>query len=108
MVFSRAWHAGSDCDMWFYPLLFALVILAIVGGTLAGGIYTIVLIPLVVIGVVSAVVYSLWGRALAGSAGASTDASHVSDQPLPHRRRRPTGRAPSSPEALVDSRREQQ
>ena len=94
--------------MWFYPLLLTLVVLAIVGATLAGGIYTIVLVPLAVIAVVSAVVYSLWGRALAGSAGASVDASHVSDRPLPHRRRRPTGRAQSSPEALADARREQQ
>ena len=94
--------------MWFYPLLLAVVILAIVGGTLAGGIYTIVLVPLAVIVVVSAVVYALWGRALEGSAGGSTDASHVSDQPLPHRRRRPSGRAPSSPEALADARRKQQ
>lgn len=94
--------------MWFYPLLLAVVILAIVGGSLAGGIYTIVLVPLAVIVVVSAVVYSLWGRALQGSAGGSTDASHVSHQPLPHRRRRPSGRAPSSPEGLADTRREQQ
>jgi hypothetical protein len=94
--------------MWFYPLLIALVILAIVGGTLAGGMYTIVLVPLAVVVVVSAVVYSLWGRALAGSAEGSADASRVSDQPLPHRPRRPTGRAPNTPEALVDARREQQ
>ena len=94
--------------MWFYPLLLAIVILAIVGGALAGGIYTIVLLPLAVIVVVSAVVYSLWGRALEGSAGGSTDASHVNDRPLPHQRWRPSGRAPSSPEALADARREQQ
>lgn len=94
--------------MWFYPLLLALVVLAIVGGSLAGGIYTVVLIPLAVVVVVSAVVYSLWGRAMEGSAGGATDASHVSNDPLPHRRRRPSGRAPSSPEALADARREQQ
>lgn len=94
--------------MWFYPLLFALVILAIVGGTLAGGIYTIVLLPLAVIVLISASVYALWGRALEGSAGGSTDASHTGSEPLPHRRRRPTGRAPSSPGALADARREQQ
>ena len=94
--------------MWFYPLLLALVVLAIVGGTLAGGIFTIVLVPLAAIALVSAVVYALWGRAMEGSAGARTDASHVSHEPLPHSRRRPSGRAPSSPERLVDARRQQQ
>jgi hypothetical protein len=94
--------------MWFYPLLLTVVVLAIVGGALAGGIFTIVLIPLAAIVLVSAVVYSMWGRALQARAGASTDASHTSAQPLPHRRERPTGRAPSSPEELVDARRQQQ
>ena len=94
--------------MWFYPLLIALVILAIVGGTLAGGIFTIVLIPLGVIALVSGIVYAMWGRAAQGSAGAATDAATTSDRPLPHQRQRPTGRAPSSPERLADARRQQQ
>jgi hypothetical protein len=94
--------------MWFYPVLLALVILAIVGGTLAGGIFTIVLVPLAGIVLISAVVYSLWARALQGSAGADTDASHTTDRPLPRHRRRPSGRAPSSPQRLADTRRQQQ
>jgi hypothetical protein len=94
--------------MWFYPVLLALVILAIVGGSLAGGIFTIVLVPLAAIVLISAVVYSLWGRALEGSGGVSTDATHTTNRPLPHRRRRPSGRAPSSPEGLVDARRQHQ
>ncbi len=94
--------------MWFYPVVLVLVILAVVGGTLAGGIYTIVLVPLAAIVLISALVYTLWGRALQGSAGASMAESATSRQPLPHRRRRPTGRAPSSPEALADARRQQQ
>jgi hypothetical protein len=95
--------------MWFYPVVLVLVILAIVGGSLAGGIFTIVLIPLAAIVLISAVVYSLWGRALQGSAGVSTDATHTSDRPLPHQRRRPSGRAAQgSPEALADARRQQQ
>jgi uncharacterized membrane protein YfcA len=94
--------------MWFYPLLLVLVILAVVGGTLAGGIYTIVLLPLAVIVVISAVVYAMWGRALEGSGGTATDATHTSHRPLPHRRVRPSGRGSRSPEALTDARREQQ
>lgn len=94
--------------MWFYPVLLALVILAIVGGTLAGGIFTIVLVPLAAIVLISAVVYSMWGRALEGSGGVSTDATHTSRRPLPHGRRRPSGRATGSPEELVDARRQRQ
>jgi hypothetical protein len=94
--------------MWFYPLLLVIVILAVVGGTLAGGVYTIVLIPLAVIVIISAVVYAMWGRAMQADAGASTDASATSTEPLPHQRQRPTGRAPSSPEGLADARRQQQ
>ncbi len=94
--------------MWFYPLLAVVVILGIVGGTLAGGVYTLVLIPLAVIVALSALVYAMWGRALQGRAGASTQATTTATEPLPHRRQRPAGRAPSSPEALADARRQQQ
>jgi hypothetical protein len=94
--------------MWFYPLVLFLVILAVIGGTLAGGIFTIVLVPLAAIVLVSAVVYGLWGRALAGSAGGADEATHAPDRPLPHRFGRPSGRAPSSPERLADTRRQQQ
>ena len=94
--------------MWFYPLLIVLVILAVMGGTLAGGVYTLVLIPLAVVAVVSAVVYAMWGRALQGQAGGATDATTAKAQPLPHHRTRPTGRATTSPEALTDARRQQQ
>lgn len=94
--------------MWFYPVVLLLVVLAIAGGTLLGGVYTLVLIPIGAIVLISALVYSLWGRSLEGRGGARTDAAHTSEQPLPHRRVRPSGRAPSSPEALADARRQQQ
>lgn len=94
--------------MWFYPLLIVLVILAVIGATLAGGVFTIVLVPLAVIALISGLVYAMWGRSLEGSAGASTDATHTTDRPLPRSRRRPSGRAPSSPERLADARRQQQ
>ena len=94
--------------MWFYPLLIALLILAVIGGTLAGGVFTLVLIPLAVVVIVSAVVYAMWGRAIQGQAGGATDATTAKSQPLPHHRTRPSGRAATSPEALADARRQQQ
>jgi hypothetical protein len=94
--------------MWFYPLLLLLVILAIVGGTLAGGVFTLVLIPLAVIAAVSAIVYAMWGRSMQAQAGGATDATTAKAEPLPHHEVRPSGRAPSSPERLADARRRQQ
>ena len=94
--------------MWFYPVVIALVILAIVGGTLAGGIFTIVLVPLAAIVLISSIVYGVWGRALEAGAGTPAVASHVADRPVPHRPRRPSGRVRTSPEALADARRQQQ
>ena len=94
--------------MWFYPLLVVLVILGIVGGTLAGGVYTLVLIPLAVIVAVSVIVYAMWGRSMQARAGAPTEATAEKTEPLPHQQARPSGRAPTSPEALADARRQQQ
>jgi len=94
--------------MWFWPVILALVILAIVGGALGGGIFTIVLVPLAAIALISAIVYGVWSRALEGGAGAGNEATHEADRPLPHRSRRPAGRVHTSPEQLVDARRQQQ
>jgi hypothetical protein len=94
--------------MWFYPLLMVLVILAIIGGTLAGGVYTLVLIPLAVVVAISAIVYAMWGRSMQAQAGGATDASTAKAEPLPHHEVRPSGRAPSSPGGLADARRRQQ
>lgn len=94
--------------MWFYPVLIVLVVLALVGGTLAGGVYTLVLIPLAFVVGVSVIVYAMWGRALQSRAGGSTDATVTKAEPLPHQAERPSGRAPTSPEALTDARRQQQ
>jgi hypothetical protein len=94
--------------MWFYPLIVLLVILAIVGGTLAGGVFTIVLVPLAVIALGSAVVYGMWGRAMQASESTASGPAEEPGRPLPHRRRRPSGRAPSTPDRLADARRQQQ
>lgn len=94
--------------MWLYPLLIVVVILAVVGGTLAGGVFTIVLMPVAAIVLISGLVYAIWGRSLEAGADADTNATHTTDRPLPHNRRRPSGRTPSSPERLADARRQHQ
>ena len=92
--------------MWFYPLLLFFVLMAVIGTIIGGGIFAVILIPLGVIGLVSTVVYAMWGRAQAASAGASTDATHTTTRPLPGRGRRTRGRETTSPDRLVDARRQ--
>lgn len=92
--------------MWFYPILLILVLLGLAGIIFLGGVYTLVLVPLLVIALVSALTYMLWARSQAGGSGAETEAQHSSQQPLPHRRRAPSAQVPSTPEGLVDARRQ--
>ncbi len=90
--------------MWLYPLLGALVVLAILGGILLGGVFTIVLVPLAIIAVIAAIGYSLAARSAQPQEQRGT-----ADRPLP------TGQQPSgaghvrtTPEGLADARRVQQ
>jgi hypothetical protein len=94
--------------MWIYMIAFALLVLGVIGSLLGGGIFTIVLIPLGLLALAAAAVSGMSGRAAQGSGGAATDQTHTSDRPLPTSHRRPSGRAPSSPERLADTRRSQQ
>lgn len=93
--------------MWLYIIALVLVIVGIVGGILTGGIFTIAILPIGFIALVTAVVASLWARSQQGRAGHTDESPSARDQPLP------TGHsnaatAPSSPEELVNARREQQ
>ena len=94
--------------MWLYPLLLALIALAIVGGALGGGVYTIVLIPLAVIALVTWAVIALWSRSTAGGAGAPSDTDEAGSRPLPHHSSGGSRRVRTSPEGLADARRQQQ
>jgi hypothetical protein len=94
--------------MWFYALIVLLVILAIAGATLAGGVFTIVLVPLAAIALISAIVHGMLGRAAERRSGASSDGSHEPGRPLPSQRRRPSGRVQTTPGRLADARRQQQ
>ena len=89
--------------MWLYPIVLVLVILGVVGGVFAGGIFTIVLVPLAVIVLFSGLAYSLMARAAGEKAGAAD-----ADRPLPHQPRRDESHVPTSPEGLADARRAHQ
>jgi hypothetical protein len=92
--------------MWFYPLLLFFGLLAVVGIVAGGGAFSLILIPLGVVGLISAVLYAMWGRAQAGSVEGSTEATHATTRPLPGRGRRERGREPTRPDRLVDARRQ--
>ncbi|MBV9003749.1 MAG: hypothetical protein JO181_03760 [Solirubrobacterales bacterium] len=94
--------------MWLYLLVGLLVVLGIVGGILGGGIFTIVLLPLALVVVASAVITGMVARSHERKAAGSTDATPTTGRPLPHDSSPSTGRVPTSPEGLVDARREQQ
>jgi hypothetical protein len=94
--------------MWLYMFAAILLLVGIVGGVAGGGIFTIVLVPLAFIIAISAFIYSAWGRASQGAAGAGTEGHPSTNRPLPHSFREDSGHAPSSPERLADTRRAQQ
>ena len=91
--------------MWFYPILAILVLLGLAGAIFMGGVFTLVLVPLVAVVVVSLVGYAMWARS---QAPAGAGAEGASGGPLPHRRQRPPSRVRTTPERLVEGRGQQQ
>jgi hypothetical protein len=90
--------------MWIYMAVLALVVLGLVGGIAAGGIFTIVLLPLAAIVLVAGIAYRGMGHAAESGAGGVQDGP----APLPHSSPSDPARVASSPEGLTDARRAQQ
>jgi hypothetical protein len=95
--------------MWLYMLGGALVVVGLVVGAFGGGIFSIILIPLGVLAVASAAAYAMWGRSAHREAGAGTEAGPQPAAPLSTGHAQPEDApAPTTPDELVDARREQQ
>lgn len=99
--------------MWLGLAIVVIAIAAVIAGAFAGGIFTIVLIPLAGLAIIALFISWLWGRATnTAGAGATTkpaeSASSIAAS-LP-RSRGDAGAAhvPTSPDRLADARREQQ
>lgn len=92
--------------MWLLVLIAFLGLLAIVGGSLAGGIFTIVLIPLAVIAFICALAYGYF----AGGAQRRAGGERQRDRPpAPPTAGQPSSvPRPSTPEELADARRANQ
>jgi hypothetical protein len=89
--------------MWLYMLVGAIAIIAILGGILLGGVFTIVLIPLALIAGGAALAYAIAARAATPSAAGDDEPA-----PLPTGQQGSSGRVRTSPERLTDARRVQQ
>jgi len=94
--------------MWFYWLLAFVLALIFTGGIFFGGIYTLILVPLAVIGVIAGLIYLVTAGAAQRRAESSTDPSATARGPATRTRQTAPSQAPSSPQELVDARRGQQ
>jgi hypothetical protein len=102
--------------MWLGLAIVVIAIAAVIAGAFAGGIFTIVLIPLAALAVIALFISWLWGRATnTAGAGATTNAPESAPETsatiaasLPRSRGSAGAHVPTSPERLADARREQQ
>jgi hypothetical protein len=95
-------------DVWLYLLIAVVVVLCVVGSVFAGGVFTIVLVPLAVLSFFAAIAYALIAGAAKRSAGASTDPSQGARGPATRVSQTHSPRRPSTPQELADARRAQQ
>lgn len=91
--------------MWLLFLAFPLFIILVVVGLLAGGIFTIVFLPVAVIIIAAAVIYTMWGRA---TERRNIPGERERVEPLPHTDHANAATAPTTPDQLVDAQRHQQ
>ena len=94
--------------MWLYLVVAVVVLLCIFASIFAGGIFTLILVPLAVIGLLSALAYALIAGAAKRTSGASSDPTQGASGPVTRVSQTPSPQAPSSPEELVDARRGRQ
>lgn len=92
--------------MWLIWFAIPLVIFLIVGGLLAGGIFTIVFLPIAVIIALGAYLFTLWGRSSSRRRRLPGEDEPV--DPLPHTNHANTPSAPATADQLLDARRRSQ
>jgi hypothetical protein len=95
--------------MWLYLIAGFLVVVGLVGGVFTGGIFTIVVLPVGVIVLIVALAIGIRARTAVSETGGEKSTAEPAPQPLPHSTRpQPGSSGTSSPEELVDARRQQQ
>ncbi|MBV9817853.1 MAG: hypothetical protein JOZ07_05820 [Solirubrobacterales bacterium] len=92
--------------MWLAVPILIIVVLALLGGLAAGGVYAAVLIPIAAIILLVAMITSLWRRAT--GEGEDPRERRRTEVPLPHTSPQNTPATPATPDQIVDARREAQ
>lgn len=91
--------------MWLWIFVLPLAVVMVIGGLIAGGIYTIVFLPVAIIIIAAGMTYTMWGRA---TKQRNIPGERERVQPLPHTSPANAGSVPSTPEQLVDAQRREQ
>jgi hypothetical protein len=95
--------------MWLYMIAAVLLVVGLVGGVFTGGIFTIVVLPLGVIVLIAAFVFAMWSRTAVDETGGEKSMAAGEPRPLPHTNRaQPGSSGTTSPDELVDARRQAQ
>lgn len=103
-----AGSGGYACDMWLFLSALIFLVIGIVGSIFSGGIFTIVIIPIGLIALVTAAGSSMSAWSAQRKHGGGPTAGSAEPRPLPSSNHHNIAPAPSSPADLVDARREQQ
>lgn len=93
--------------MWLYIFVIPLAIVMLIGGLLAGGIFTIVFLPLALIIAAVAVVFTIWGRSQR-RADTSLPSDRAATAPETGTGHSNLAGRPNTPDELVDARRQAQ
>lgn len=91
--------------MWLYIFVIPLAIIMIIGGLIAGGIYTIVFLPIAVIIAAGAILYTMWASS---QRRPNVEQERERVSPLPHTGHANTAATPGTPDQLTDARRAEQ
>jgi hypothetical protein len=92
--------------MWLGLPALLLLVLAVVGAIVGGGVFAFVLLPVVVIVVVAGVTFAVWGRSQKEPSGRSQ--ARQTGDPLPHGQGSNVPASPATPDQLVDARQGEQ
>jgi uncharacterized membrane protein len=90
--------------MWLFFFILPLAVVVLIGGLLAGGIFTIVFLPIALIIVVVAIAFTMYGN----SANRRRLPGDRSTAPAPNTGHKNVAAAPRSPGQLTDARRQAQ
>lgn len=91
--------------MWLYIFVLPLAFVMLVGGLLAGGIFTIVFLPIAVIITAVAIAFTMYGKS---SRRRTLPSDRVASPPPPDSGHVNVAESPSQPGDLVDARRDVQ